>query len=180
MPKVGKSGRMWELSILLCRSVHLNLFSHMPHFLGEFECKVDDKGRVRVPAALLRQLNGIEKEGFVLNKGFEKCLVMYPRREWERITREINNLNMYVKKNRDFVRFFYRGATEIEVDSSERVLLPKPLLEYAEAGKDIILFAYFNKIEIWSREQFDSALDSEPNDFAGLAEEVMGKLDADE
>lgn len=146
----------------------------MQQFLGEFECKLDDKGRLRLPTQLLKQLDGQEQEGFVVNRGFEKCLAIYPTREWKRITQEINALNLYVKKNRDFVRYFFRGATEMTIDSSERVNFPKQLLEYIDAKKDVVLFAYFNRIEVWAKEQYDNMLDAEPSDFADLAEEVMG------
>lgn len=146
----------------------------MQQFLGEFEVKLDDKGRLRLPSMLIRQLDGKEQDGFVVNRGFEQCLAIYPKAEWDRITQEINGLNMYVKKNRDFVRYFYRGATELTIDSSERLNFPKPLLEYIGAQKDVVLFAYFNRIEVWSKEHYDSLLDEEPSDFASLAEDVMG------
>lgn len=81
----------------------------MPQFLGEYECKVDAKGRLRLPSLLLKQLNGAEQAGFVMNRGFEKCLVLHPKHEWERITTELNELNLYVQKNRDFLRFFLEG-----------------------------------------------------------------------
>ena len=147
----------------------------MQQFLGEFECKIDDKGRVRVPSTLLKQLGEAEKDGFVVNRGFEKCLCLYPQKEWEKISKEINGLNLYVKKNRDFVRYFFRGATEMSLDASERLLIPKQLLEYIDGKKDLVLFAYFNRIEIWAKEQYDNLLEEEPTDFANLAEEVMGR-----
>lgn len=153
-----------------------NLNCKMIQFLGEYNCKIDDKGRLRMPAPLLKQLEGMVEEGFVLNRGFEKCLVLYPKRAWTNITEEIQKLNIYVKQNRDFVRYFFRGATEMEIDSSQRLLLPKSLADYAAVDKEVILFAYFDRIEIWSKEQYDGLLDDEPNDFAALAEEVMGKI----
>ncbi len=137
---------------------------------------MDDKGRLRMPAPLLKQLEGLVEQGFVLNRGFEKCLVLYPKTAWTSITQEIHKLNLYVKQNRDFVRYFFRGATELDVDSSQRLLLPKNLSDYAGVDKEIILFAYFDRIEIWSKEHYDGLLDDEPNDFAALAEEVMGKI----
>jgi MraZ protein len=148
----------------------------MIQFLGEYNCKIDDKGRLRMPAPLLKQLEGMVGEGFVLNRGFEKCLVLYPKKAWGAITQEIQKLNIYVKQNRDFVRYFFRGATEMEIDNSQRLLLPKNLSDYAEVDKEVILFAYFDRIEIWSKEQYDNLLGDEPNDFAALAEEVMGKI----
>jgi MraZ protein len=132
-----------------------------------------------MPSGLLKQLKGLESEGFVANRGFEKCIALYPNREWKKIAAEINGLNLYVKKNRDFVRYFFRGATEMEIDSSERLLIPKSLLEYIGANKELVLFAYFNRIEIWAKELYGNILDDEPNDFAQLAEEVMGSLGGD-
>ena len=147
----------------------------MSHFLGEYECKLDGKGRFILPATLKKQVPQEAGEHFVVNRGFEKCLVMYPKNEWDIIADEINKLNPYVKRNRDFVRYFFRGATELTLDTASRLLLPKRLLEYAEIDKDLVLFAHTNKIEIWAQEQYDNVLGSEPEDFADLAEAVMGK-----
>ena len=146
----------------------------MSQFLGEFECKIDAKGRMRMPSQLIKQMAGEEAEGFVLNRGFEKCLVLYTKKEWEKITAEINSLNTYVKKNRDFVRYFYRGASELSADSADRILIPKRLLEYASVQKEITVFAYMNKIELWAKEQYEDMLEDEPMDFGDLAEDVMG------
>jgi MraZ protein len=148
----------------------------MTHFLGEFECKLDAKGRLMLPAALRKQVSPEAQDKFVVNRGFENCLALYPYNEWQKISAEVNRLNMYVKKNREFARYFYRGATELELDTAGRLLLPKRLLEYAEVDKDLILSAYANKIEVWSKARFESVLNDEPADFAALAEEVMGKV----
>ncbi len=147
----------------------------MSQFLGEFECKLDPKGRVMIPAGLKKQLSPDAKDRFVINRGFENCLVLYPFNEWEIISADVNKLNLYTKKNRDFARYFFRGATELNLDATNRLLLPKPLLEYAKIDKDLILFAYSNRIEVWSKANYDSLLTDEPVDFASLAEEVMGK-----
>ena len=148
----------------------------MQQFLGEFECKVDAKGRLKLPSVLIRQLEG-EQTAFVVNRGFEKCMVLYPKKVWDKISGEINQLNMYVKKNRDFARYFYRGATELALDSSERVNLPKRLLQYAGVEKELIVFAYYNRIELWAKDEYDQLLEDEPTDFADLAEDVMGGLE---
>ena len=144
-------------------------------FLGEYECKVDAKGRLRLPSQLMRQLGEAASTPFVLNRGFEKHLVLYPKREWQVITEQLSQLNQFVAKNREFVRYFHRGATETELDASERILLPKRLTEYADIEHDVVLFAYFDKIEIWSQSEYDKMIDNDPTDFAELAEQVMGK-----
>lgn len=148
----------------------------MTQFLGEFDCKLDAKGRLMMPSALRKQISPEAKEKFVLNRGFENCLALYPMNEWEKISAEVNRLNMYVKKNREFARYFYRGATELELDATGRLLLPKRLCEYAGIDKEIILSAFSNKIEVWARDKFEALLNDEPADFAALAEEVMGKV----
>jgi len=147
----------------------------MINLIGEFECRIDAKSRLLFPAGLKRQIPASGEIRFVLNRGFEQCLVLYPKTEWENISNEINGLNMYSRKNREFVRYFYRGASELALDSNNRLLLPKPLLDYAGIDKDLILFAYSNRIEIWDKKKYNSLLTDEPEDFANLAEEVMCK-----
>ena len=166
---------MWSIVEI---SVNLALyFYNMTRFIGEYECRLDNKGRLILPAALKKQIPQEADGQFVVNRGFEKYLVMYPKNEWDTITDEINRLNQYVKENRDFIRYFYRGATELSLDSSARLLLPKRLQEYAGINQDIVLFAHTNKIEIWSAESYNNILANEPNDFAALAEKVMVKKD---
>ena len=121
----------------------------MANFIGEFECKIDAKGRLMLPSGLRKQLDPAAQERFVLNRGFEKCLVLYPKNEWEGISSEVNKLNQYVKKNREFIRYFYRGATELGIDNIGRMLFPKQLLAYAGVEKEVLLFAYSNRIEVW-------------------------------
>ena len=148
----------------------------MTQFLGEYECKLDAKGRMMLPVGLRKQVHPDAMEKFVVNRGFESCLALYPLNEWQAISAEINQLNEFVKKNREFARYFYRGASELELDSTGRILLPKRLLDYAGIDKDVILSAWSNKIEIWAPEKFEALLKDEPDDFASLAEEVMGKV----
>ena len=146
----------------------------MSHFLGEFDCKLDAKGRMMIPSSLKKQLPEAEREGLVINRGFEKHLVIYTKKEWDSITEELSKLNAYEKKSRDFIRYFTRGATELSLDSANRILLPKALMEYAGINAEVVLSCVLNKIEVWAKDAYDSQLDNEPENFANLAEEVMG------
>lgn len=146
----------------------------MTQFLGEYECKIDAKGRIMLPVGLRKQVSPEAQERFVVNRGFEQCLALYPYDEWQRISGEVNKLNLYNKKNRDFARYFFRGATELSLDGNGRILMPKPLLEYAGVKAELVLFAYSNRIEIWDKQLYDNLLTDEPEDFSALAEEVMG------
>ena len=145
----------------------------MYQLTGEFECKVDAKGRIRMPASLLRQI-GSGALNFTINRGFEKHLMLYPRDVWVRKTKEINQLNIYNTKQRRVIRYFYRGATDLVLDNSDRILLPRSLSEYAEIGKEVVLFAYHEQIEIWSKENYLGMIDAEPDDFSIIADEIFG------
>lgn len=144
--------------------------------LGEYEVRLDGKGRFRMPTALLTQLGDWQQGNFVINRGFEKCLVLYPEPVWNDITAELNELNLYNKKNRDFARYFFRGASEVTLDSAERILLPKRLAEYAGIQQDMILSAYSGRIELWASEEYDKWMEEEPVDFSDLADEVLGGI----
>src|SRR5471030_46689 len=146
----------------------------MSKFLGEFDCKLDAKGRMMIPVGLKKQLPEAGDKGLVINRGFEKHLVIYTREEWDRITGELEKKNAYEKKTREFIRYFTRGASELTLDSAGRVLLPKSLLEYAGIESDVVLACQFNKIEVWAEAAYNSQLDNEPENFAKLAEDVMG------
>ena len=142
--------------------------------IGEFEISVDAKGRIMMPAALKRQLPPEAHDKLVINRGFEKCLVLYPIIEWNRQSDKVNALNMYVKENRDFARYFFRGATELTLDNVNRFLVPKSLLEYADVEKEAVLFAFNDRIELWSKKLYAQQMNEAPQDFSSLAEKVMG------
>ncbi len=139
------------------------------NLIGEYECKLDQKGRVILPSNLKKQISPEAKDMFVINRGFENCLVLYPMNEWTAISEEINQLNLYNRKNRNFARYFYRGATELTLDASSRLLLPKSLMNYAGIEKVVILFAFSNRIEVWSKDKYEQLMTNEPEDFAFVA-----------
>lgn len=141
---------------------------------GEYECKLDAKGRLRIPSALLGQLGEEVTLGFTVNRGFEKHLMLYPKNVWDKKTTEINQLNIYNKRQRQAIRYFYRGATAVKLDGSDRLLIPKSLAEYAGMEKEVVLFAYQEQIEIWSKQAYEAELDEEPEDFASISDELFG------
>ncbi|HEX6333848.1 MAG TPA: division/cell wall cluster transcriptional repressor MraZ [Flavisolibacter sp.] len=150
----------------------------MTGFLGEFESTLDPKGRFLLPAGLKRQLPEGENTRFVINRGFEKCLSLYPRQSWDPLYSKISTLNDFDPDARNFRRVFLNGATEVELDSAGRLLVPPNLKEYADLGKDIILAAAGDKIEIWSKENYQKFFESySPEDFSKLARQVMVKED---
>ena len=147
-------------------------------FLGEYEATLDSKGRFLLPAGVKKQLPEGEEPVFVVNRGFEKCLTIYPQQSWEPIYKDISSLNDFDPKVREFRRYFLNGATQLELDSAGRMLLPKSLMEYAGLEKDIVLVSAVNKIEIWDKNKYQQFFDTfSPESFSTLAAEVMAKKD---
>lgn len=141
--------------------------------LGEYPCKVDSKGRVRLPSALLKQLEDFGAHKFVVNRGYKKYLVLYPEKVWGEVTEEINKLNQFVEKNRKFKRLFLRGATWMTLGGSDRINFPTQLLEYANIAGSVVLNATGDRVEIWDAETYYEIMD-EDVDMSALAEDVMG------
>lgn len=143
-------------------------------FIGEYEATLDAKGRFLLPSGFKKQLSEGAGENFVINRGFEKCLSLYPMKSWKPIFNEISDLNDFDPKVRQFRRYFLNGATQIELDSANRLLLPKNLMEYAGLEKDIVLVSAVNKIEVWDKNKYQQFFETfSPDAFSNLAKEVM-------
>lgn len=146
----------------------------MIQFLGEYEATVDAKGRFFFPTGFRKHLpEGSSR--FVVNRGFEKCLSLYPEESWKPVFEKISALNDFKPAVRQFRRQFLGGASEVEADSAGRLLLPATLREYAGLKKQIILVAAVDKIEIWDAEAYKDVFDHfSADDFSDLADSVMG------
>lgn len=153
----------------------------MNTIVGTYECKVDVKGRLMMPAPLRKQLSVGIDDGFVLKRSvFQPCLELYPMAEWEKMMQKINKLNRFVKKNNDFIRRFTAGVKIIEVDAAGRLLIPKDLVIFAGIDKEIVLSSAVNIVEIWDKQKYEQSIDDSVVDFADLAEEVMGNINDDD
>jgi MraZ protein len=150
-------------------------------FIGDYTCKLDDKGRVLLPAAFIKQMASSMQERFVLKKDiFESCLVLFPMNEWERQNEILRqNTNPYNREHNKFLRGFYKGTAEVNLDSSNRLLLPKRMLDEISAGKEIVMAGQLGKIEIWPAEAYDK-VEGGDESFALLAEKIMGNIDKKE
>jgi MraZ protein len=149
--------------------------------VGTYECKVDAKGRVLLPAPLKKQLAASLQDGFVLKRSvFQPCLELYPMEEWNLMMQKINKLNRFVKKNNDFIRRFTAGVKVVEIDSLGRLLVPKDLVVFSSIAKDIVFSSAVNIVEIWDKELYEKSINGDDVDFADLAEEVMGNINDDD
>ena len=149
--------------------------STITKLFGQFECKIDDKNRIILPAKLKKQLPPAADGKFTIINGIDKCLEMYPQNEWDVIVDEINTKDLFDIDTREFIHHFYVGNTAAELDSQNRILLPKDQFSYAGIDKEIILFAYKNRIEIWDKTTFNDKYGKKPDNYAELAQRVMGK-----
>jgi MraZ protein len=146
----------------------------MANFIGEYELTIDAKGRFLLPAGFRKQLPEGADFQFVVSRGFEQCLNLYPMDEWNILSEKINKLNDFNPKVRDFKRLFLNGANIVESDAAGRLLLTKTLLEHAGITKDMVLTAQGNKMEIWDKATHKAHIQSKMADFSDLANEVLG------
>ncbi|WP_242085590.1 division/cell wall cluster transcriptional repressor MraZ [Aestuariivivens sediminis] len=152
----------------------------MDSLIGTYECKVDAKGRLMMPAALKKQLSPVLQDGFVLRRSvFQKCLELYPMQEWQNVMQKVNKLNRFKKKNNDFIRRFTAGVKMVEVDLNGRLLIPKDLTVFANISKHIVVASAIHIVEIWDKDLYEQVISDAALDFADLAEEVMGQDDDD-
>lgn len=153
----------------------------MNTIIGTYECKVDAKGRVLLPAPLKKQLTESLNDGFVLKRSvFQPCLELYPMAEWNLMMQKINKLNRFVKKNNDFIRRFTAGVKVVEIDNLGRLLIPKDLVAFGNISKDLVLSSAVNIVEIWDKDLYEKSISGDDVDFADLAEDVMGNINDDD
>ncbi|MEL6674899.1 MAG: division/cell wall cluster transcriptional repressor MraZ [Bacteroidota bacterium] len=148
----------------------------MISLIGEYHCKLDAKGRFLMPAGLRKLLPMDQQTNFVVNRGMDNCLILWPLSVWNEESAKVMGLNTYKEKNRRFRRFFFQGARQIALDGSGRVLLTNMLTEYAKLDKEIVLVAQGDRVEIWGGEVYNSMLTEPDFDIGDLSEEVMGEF----
>ncbi len=148
----------------------------MKGFLTESEVTIDAKGRFLLPMGIKKKLPEIEGNAFVVARGFEENLVLYPSHIWQQnVQSKLDGLSDFNPEVRKFKRLFLNGATELEMDGAGRILLPKALMEYAGLKKDAILFAEGGKIEIWDSSKYKQFFESaQPNEVSNLAHKLLG------
>lgn len=170
---VGLWKKVGNFSVLLLRSFR---YTQMISLIGEYDCKVDSKGRFMFPAGLRKQLGDAFDKGFVLNRNLHrKCLVLYSIDEWNKLNKKLKGLNRLIAKEDMLVRRILGGATPVEADSAGRLLIPKPLSEYAGLKTEVKVLGSNNVVEIWDKAAYDAIM-NEDIDMESLAEDVLSKL----
>ncbi len=142
-------------------------------FYGEYEHKLDNKGRIIIPSKFreISKENYIEK--FYITRGLDVCLFMFPQDEWKTQEAKFKNLSFTKRESRKFNRLFFSGAVEIIPDKQGRILLPSYLKSYASIKRDIMLIGVSNRIEIWSMEKWDEFYKTSKDSFEDIAEKLI-------
>ncbi|CAM2954816.1 MULTISPECIES: division/cell wall cluster transcriptional repressor MraZ [Salinicoccus] len=138
-------------------------------FMGEFKHQLDAKGRLIVPSKFRDDLNG----QFIITRGLDQCLFGYTLEEWAQIEKRMSALPLTKKDARKFMRMFFSGATEVEVDKQGRINIPTNLREYADLTKECTVIGVSHRIEIWSTEKWDSFYEESESHYEDIAEELI-------
>lgn len=138
-------------------------------FMGEFEHALDVKGRLTMPVKFRDGLGA----SFIVTRGLDKCLFVYPAQEWQILESKLKSLPMTRSDARSFVRFFFSGASDCELDKQGRILLPQKLRDYAGLDKDCTLIGVSNRVEIWEADVWRGYADDAESSFADIAEKLV-------
>lgn len=134
-------------------------------FMGEYTHSMDSKGRLIIPSKLREDLT----EKFVITRGLDNCLFLYPFPEWNTLEEKLTSLPMTSKNARNFVRFFFSGASECELDKQGRVSLPSNLRDFADFEHEIVIIGLANRIELWAKEKWDNYMDEVEDSYEDIA-----------
>jgi len=147
----------------------------MTFFTSEYECKLDAKGRLVLPARIKAQLPEGEGREIVVRRGFEPCLILYPLGEFKKVFSKISALNEFNEEYRKLQRNFLSGVVTLELDSNGRFLVPKNLLSYAQVDKEALLVGLGSKVEIWNPSVYEKHRITDPGELSKLAEKHLNE-----
>lgn len=138
-------------------------------FMGEYHHNIDDKSRIVLPSKFRNALG----ERFIVARGFEKCLYVYPMEEWERLEAQLKTLPFTKKDARTFIRTFFSGATECEFDRQGRTCLTSPQVSYAGLSKECVVIGANDRVEIWDKFQWDEFMNMNSETLSDIAENLF-------
>ncbi len=137
-------------------------------FMGEYNYTIDDKGRLTIPSKFRDNLG----HDFIVTRGLDKCLFVYPRSEWENVISKYKELPN-TKDARNFMRFFLSGATENEFDKQGRINIANSLVQYANLKKDCVIIGVNERLEIWDKESWDTFIQDNEENLSDIAEHLF-------
>ncbi len=138
-------------------------------FMGEYHHNIDDKNRLIIPAKFREDLG----QEFIVTRGIENCLFAYSKEDWQQIVEKLESLPFTKKDARSFVRFFLSGATYAEFDKQGRITITSPLVSYANITKECVVIGAGNRLEIWSKQDWDQFFNSAKDNMSDIAENLF-------
>lgn len=145
----------------------------MAFFTSEYECKLDAKGRLVLPAKVKNSLPEASMHELYIQKGFEQNLILYPMLEYKKIQARFSALNDYDPEQRKLKRQFFRSITQVELDSAGRILLPKGVLAHAKLEKELIMIGMGSHLEMWNPQLFEENQITDPEEYSALAQKYL-------
>lgn len=145
----------------------------MAFFTGEYDCKLDAKGRLALPAKVRAALPDVANQELVLRRGFESCLILYPMGEYKKIINRVRSLSEFNEEYRKFQRSFFRGNIEVELDTAGRINIQNRMLEYADLTKEVVIVGLGNRVEIWNPDLYEENLINDASEYSKLAEKYL-------
>lgn len=147
----------------------------MSSFKGSHNYSVDNKGRINLPAKLRKYVSAEANDTFVITRGFEKCLFVYPLDEWNKLEQHLRSLSSYNPQDRLFMRVLLEHATESQLDGQARVTIPQQLLDYAGIKSEVRIIGALDKIELWNATVYEEYLSSQAESYESIAAKVMSQ-----
>ncbi|MEP0821615.1 MAG: division/cell wall cluster transcriptional repressor MraZ [Ignavibacterium sp.] len=145
----------------------------MSSFKGRYSYSVDNKGRVALPAKLRKSVSPAANDTFILTRGFEQCLFLYPQDEWMRLEESIRNLSPSNPQHRFFVRTLLQWSSDCQLDSQARITLPQDLLKFAGIDNEVLILGVLERIEIWNPKVYEEYMNNQPATYETVAEAVL-------
>ncbi|MDE0472801.1 MAG: division/cell wall cluster transcriptional repressor MraZ [Ekhidna sp.] len=145
----------------------------MAFFTSEYECKLDAKGRFVLPAKIKANLPEVSNNELVIRKGFEPNLILYPMAEYKKIHYKISSLSEFDPEQRKLKRMLFRSIAQVELDNTNRINVPGPMLAHAQIERDALLIGTGNYIEMWNREVFDKQMINDIGEYSALAQKYL-------
>lgn len=144
-------------------------------FKGSYAYSVDNKGRVNIPAKLRKNVAREANDTFVVTRGYEECLFVYPQDEWNKLEESIRQLSPTNSRHRFFMRALLERATESQLDAQARISIPKELLQFAHIENEVLIIGVLEHIEIWNPKLYDQYLKAQAESYETVAQTVLQK-----
>ena len=145
----------------------------MSSFKGRYSYSVDNKGRIALPAKLRKSVSPTANDMFIITRGFEQCLFLYPQDEWNRLEDSIRSLSPSNPQHRFFVRTLLQWSSDCQLDSQARISIPQELQKFAGIENEVLILGVLERIEIWNPRSYEEYMNNQPATYETVAESVL-------